>query len=63
MKEQGKAGMSTGLVTTSEITDATPAAMFAHTVQRSLMQNIVDQLYNPAQRPDVIFRRVAPAGL
>jgi alkaline phosphatase len=50
-----KAGMSTGLVTTSEITDATPASMFAHTVQRSLMQNIVDQLYNPAQRPDVIM--------
>ena len=50
-----KAGMATGLVTTSEITDATPASMFAHTVQRSLMQNIVDQLYNPAQRPDVIM--------
>jgi alkaline phosphatase len=50
-----KAGMSTGLVTTSEITDATPASMFAHTVQRSLMQNIVDQLYNPLQRPDVIM--------
>jgi alkaline phosphatase len=29
--------------------------MFAHTVQRSLMQDIVDQLYNPAQRPDVIL--------
>jgi alkaline phosphatase len=50
-----KAGMSTGLVTTSEITDATPASMFAHTVQRSLMQDIVDQLYNPPQRPDVIM--------
>ena len=50
-----KAGMSTGIVTTSEITDATPSAMFAHTVQRSLMQNIVDQLYNPAQRPNVIM--------
>jgi alkaline phosphatase len=33
-----KAGMSTGLVTTSEITDATPASMFAHTVQRSLIR-------------------------
>jgi alkaline phosphatase len=50
-----KAGMAIGLVTTSEITDATPASMFAHTVQRSLMQNIVDQMYNPPQRPDVIM--------
>jgi len=50
-----RAGMATGIVTTSEITDATPAAMFAHTVQRSRMQDIVDQLFNPKQRPDVIM--------
>lgn len=50
-----KAGMSTGLVVTSEITDATPSAMFAHTIQRSQMQDIVDQMFNPDQRPDVIM--------
>ncbi|MEA4845929.1 MAG: alkaline phosphatase [Clostridiaceae bacterium] len=50
-----KAGKSTGLVTTSEITDATPAAMFVHIPKRSNMQQIVDQMYNPSQRPDVIM--------
>lgn len=48
-------GMSTGLVTTSDITDATPAAMFAHTRKRSESIAIVDQMLKPEQRPDVII--------
>ncbi len=50
-----KAGKSTGLVTTAEITDATPSAMYVHILKRSDMQAITDQLINPAQRPDVIM--------
>ncbi|GHU74880.1 alkaline phosphatase [Clostridia bacterium] len=50
-----RAGMATGLVTTSEITDATPAAMFVHVPQRSKMASIVDQMLLDGQRPDVIM--------
>lgn len=48
-------GMATGIVTTSEIQDATPAAMFAHTRRRSQYVNIMDQMLNPSQMPDVII--------
>lgn len=50
-----KAGKATGIVSTAEITDATPAAMFVHIPQRSNMQEITNQMFNPAQRPDVIM--------
>ncbi|GHU67957.1 alkaline phosphatase [Clostridia bacterium] len=50
-----RAGMATGIVSTSEITDATPAAMFVHVPQRSKMQSIVDQMLLDGQRPDVIL--------
>lgn len=50
------AGKATGLVTTAEITDATPAAMFSHVPSRYRYQEIVDQmLNNESQRPDVIM--------
>lgn len=47
--------MATGLVTTSDICDATPAAMVAHTRRRSEMNAIADQMLDPARRPDVIL--------
>lgn len=50
------AGKSTGLVTTAEITDATPAAMFSHVPSRYSYQEIVDQMLgNESQRADVIM--------
>ena len=49
-------GMATGLVVTSEIEDATPAAQFAHTRRRAEKQYIADQLLDdPLHQPDVIF--------
>jgi hypothetical protein len=49
-------GMATGLVTTSEIQDATPAAMFAHTRRRAEKQFIANQLLDsPAYKFDVIM--------
>ncbi|MDR1598564.1 MAG: alkaline phosphatase [Oscillospiraceae bacterium] len=50
-----RAGMSTGIVSTSEITDATPSAMFTHILKRSNMQAIADQMFLEGQRPDVIL--------
>lgn len=50
-----KAGKATGIVSTAEITDATPSAMFVHVPQRSNMQEIANQMFYPAQRPDVIL--------
>jgi alkaline phosphatase len=47
--------MAVGLVTTTEIQDATPAAMFAHTRRRSEYLAIMDQYLNPAQSADVIM--------
>jgi alkaline phosphatase len=48
--------MATGLVVTSEIEDATPAAMFAHTRSRNNKQAIADQLLDdPLHRPEVIM--------
>ena len=47
--------MGFGIVTTAEIQDATPAAMFAHTRRRTEYISIMDQMLNPPQRPDVIM--------
>lgn len=46
-------GMAVGIVTNTEIEDATPAAMIAHTRRRSAYDEIVDQLF--AARPDVLM--------
>ena len=45
--------MSIGIVTTAEIQDATPAAVFAHTRRRSEYLDIMDQALQPGQMPDV----------
>ena len=47
--------MAVGLVTTTEIQDAMPAAMFAHTRRRSEYLAIMDQYLNPSQSADVIM--------
>jgi len=46
-------GMAVGVVTNTEIEDATPAAMIAHTRRRSAYDEIVEQLF--AARPDVLM--------
>jgi alkaline phosphatase len=48
-------GMAIGIVTTAEVQDATPAAVFAHTRRRSEYIEIMDQALNPAQMPDVLM--------
>lgn len=48
-------GMSTGIVSTANITDATPAAMLAHTRKRSEQNFIAAEMLNPEHRPDVIL--------
>lgn len=48
-------GMSIGIVSTAEVQDATPAAVFAHTRRRSEYIAIMDQALNAAQRPDVLL--------
>ncbi|MDF2570299.1 MAG: Alkaline phosphatase [Sporomusa sp.] len=48
-------GMSTGIVSTANITDATPAAMLAHTRRRSEQNFIAQDMLNPAHRPDVVL--------
>jgi alkaline phosphatase len=45
--------MAVGIVTNTEIQDATPAAMFAHTRRRAEYDNIVEQMF--AVKPDVIL--------
>lgn len=47
--------MSIGLVTTSEIEDATPAAMVAHTRRRAEKQAIADALLEAGHQPEVIL--------
>lgn len=49
------AGKAIGVVTTSEIQDATPAAVWAHTRRRSEYIEIMDQALKPEQQPDVIL--------
>ncbi len=48
-------GMSAGIVSTANITDATPAAMLAHTRKRSEQNFIAQEMLNPLHRPDVIL--------
>jgi alkaline phosphatase len=47
--------MSIGIVTTAEVQDATPAAVFAHTRRRSEYASIMDQALEPGQMPDVFM--------
>ncbi|MHC4050868.1 alkaline phosphatase [Bradyrhizobium sp. 25ACV] len=46
-------GMAIGIVTNTEIEDATPAAMVAHTRRRAAYDEIVEQLF--AAKPDVLM--------
>ena len=53
-------GMAIGIVTTSEIQDATPSAFYSHTRFRNNKGTITDQVINgnrgyPAVKPDVLF--------
>lgn len=48
-------GMATGIVSTAFITDATPAAMLAHTRRRSESNAIAASMLDPLHRPDVIL--------
>lgn len=48
-------GMSTGIVSTANITDASPAAMLAHTRRRSEQNFIAAEMLNPLRSPDVIL--------
>ncbi|TCL76943.1 alkaline phosphatase [Hydrogenispora ethanolica] len=48
-------GMATGIVSTANITDATPAAMVAHTRRRSEQNFIAASMLDPEHRPDVIL--------
>ncbi|WP_326821052.1 alkaline phosphatase [Streptosporangium sp. NBC_01756] len=53
--QQAKAaGKSTGLVTTSQVTDASPAAFFSHTTDRAKQDDIARQ-YITETKPDVIL--------
>ncbi len=49
-----RAGKATGLVTTSQVTDATPAAFGAHTPDRAQQSEIARQ-YLESSKPDVIL--------
>ena len=48
-------GMATGIVSTANITDATPAAMLAHTRRRAEQNYIAADMLSEAHRPDVIM--------
>lgn len=48
-------GMATGIVSTANITDATPAAMLAHTRRRAELDFIAKDMLNEIHRPDVIL--------
>jgi alkaline phosphatase len=50
---QRRSGMAVGVVTNTEIEDATPAAMVAHTRRRAEYDRIVDHMFNA--KPDVIL--------
>src|SRR3954454_1171183 len=50
---QRRSGMAVGVVTNTEIEDATPAAMVAHTRRRAEYDRIVEQFF--AAKPDVIL--------
>ncbi len=48
-------GMAIGVVTTAEVQDATPAAVFAHTRRRSEYVDIMEQALLDDQAPDVLL--------
>lgn len=48
-------GMATGIVSTSNITDATPAAMVSHTRRRAEQNFIAQTMLEDYHRPDVIL--------
>ena len=48
-------GMATGIVSTANITDATPAAMLTHTRRRSEQNYIATDMLTEKHRPDVIM--------
>lgn len=48
-------GMATGIVSTANITDATPAAMVSHTRRRAEQNFIAQDMLNEYHRPDVIM--------
>ena len=48
-------GMATGIVSTSNITDATPAAMLSHTRRRAEQNFIAETMTEDYHRPDVIM--------
>ncbi len=48
-------GMATGIVSTSNITDATPAAMVSHTRRRAEQNFIAQNMLEDYHRPDVIL--------
>lgn len=48
-----KLGLGIGIVTNTEVEDATPAAMIAHTRRRATYDEIVEQFF--AARPDVLM--------
>jgi alkaline phosphatase len=52
--EAEKAGKSTGIVTTAQVTDATPAAFFSTTVDRGRQSDIAEQ-YLEVTKPEVIL--------
>lgn len=47
--------MAIGVVTTADVADATPAAVWAHTRQRGEFIDIIDQALREPQRPDVLL--------
>ena len=47
--------MTAGLVSTANITDATPAAMIAHTRRRAELNFIAQSMLDPLHRPEVIL--------
>ncbi|RBY93418.1 alkaline phosphatase [Blastococcus sp. TF02-8] len=53
-KEAKDAGKATGIVTTAQVTDASPAAFFSNTANRSNQDDIARQ-YLEVTRPDVIL--------
>jgi alkaline phosphatase len=54
LEDARRAGKSTGLVTTSQVTDATPAAYAAHVSDRAQQSEIARQ-YLESSKPDVIL--------
>src|SRR5207245_9307482 len=50
---QRRSAMAVGVVTNTEIEDATPAAMVAHTRRRAEYDRIVDHIFNA--KPDVVL--------